>query len=70
MAMTLRLTPQESRALDLLANAQGISKNEAATRAIVAAAVKLVDDATVTQLARDTLAGFASTENAIRQARR
>jgi predicted transcriptional regulator len=34
MAMTLRLTDEQDAALTRLANAQGISKNEAAARAI------------------------------------
>lgn len=33
--MTLRLTPEQDAALVLLAKAQGVSKNEAAARAIV-----------------------------------
>lgn len=33
--MTLRLTDEQSTALEILAKAQGISKNEAAARAIV-----------------------------------
>jgi hypothetical protein len=35
MAMTLRLTPEQDAAVVLLAKAQGVSKNEAAARAIV-----------------------------------
>lgn len=35
MAMTLRLTDEQDAALTALAKAQGISKNEAAVRAIV-----------------------------------
>ena len=35
MAMTLRLTDEQDAALVILAKAQGISKNEAAARAIV-----------------------------------
>lgn len=34
MAMTLRLTDEQDAALEALAKAQGISKNEAAVRAI------------------------------------
>ncbi|NRQ48872.1 CopG family transcriptional regulator [Aeromicrobium stalagmiti] len=35
MGMTLRLTDEQNSALEILAKAQGISKNEAAARAIV-----------------------------------
>lgn len=35
MSMTLRLTDEQDAALVILAEAQGISKNEAAARAIV-----------------------------------
>ena len=38
MAMTLRLTPDDERALKLLAEADGISKQEATVRAIHEAA--------------------------------
>lgn len=38
MAMTLRLTEDQDRALQSLADSQGISKQEAAVRAIVGAA--------------------------------
>ena len=34
MAMTLRLTPEDDAALERLAQAQGVSKHEAALRAI------------------------------------
>ena len=50
MAMTLRLTADEDKALVLLASAWGCSKQEAARRAVVSAATRLLDDATVTQL--------------------
>lgn len=69
MAMTLRLTEDQDRALSLLAAAQGSSKHEAAVRAIVTAAARLVDDARVTELARDTVAEVRATEARIRQAR-
>ena len=38
MAMTLRLTPDDERALTLLAEAEGVSKQEATVRAIHEAA--------------------------------
>lgn len=67
--MTLRLTPDQDRALALLAEAQGSSKHEAAVRAIVTAANRLINDATVAQLARDVIPGHAALESRIRQAR-
>jgi len=69
MAMTLRLTAEQDRALTLLAQAQGSSKQEAAVRAIVAAASRLVADAAVAELARDVIPGRAALEARIRQAR-
>lgn len=47
MAMTLRLNEDQDRALTLLARAQGSSKQEAAIRAIIAAASRVVSDAEV-----------------------
>ncbi|WP_342318758.1 CopG family transcriptional regulator [Corynebacterium mayonis] len=70
MAMTLRLSAEEDRALVLLASAWGCSKQEAARRAVVTAAARLLDDATVTSLARQRVAEYAATESRIRQARR
>ena len=55
MAMTLRLSTDEDTALIMLASAWGCSKQEAARRAIVTAASRLLDDATITNLARTTL---------------
>ena len=69
MAMTLRLTPEQDRALTLLARAQGSSKHEAAVRAIVAAANRLLADDAVAQLARDVIPGHADLESRIRRAR-
>lgn len=42
MAMTLRLTEDQERALALLAEAQGVSKQEATVRAIAEAAERHV----------------------------
>ena len=50
MAMTLRLTDEQDRALTLLAEADGISKQEAACRAIVDAAARRTHDARVREL--------------------
>lgn len=69
MAMTLRLTPEQDRALTLLAEAQGSSKHEAAVRAIIAAAARLLSDAAVADLARDVIPGHAELESRIRRAR-
>ncbi|QYH18996.1 CopG family transcriptional regulator [Corynebacterium aquatimens] len=69
MAMTLRLTADEDKALVLLASAWGCSKQEAARRAVVAAASRLIDDATVRDLARDLIPEYRATEARIRQAR-
>ncbi|MEX3505689.1 CopG family transcriptional regulator [Corynebacterium sp. LK2510] len=69
MAMTLRLTADEDKALVLLASAWGCSKQEAARRAVITAAARLLDDATVTDLARTRVAAYAAAEARIRQAR-
>ncbi|HOT34200.1 MAG TPA: CopG family transcriptional regulator [Rhodoglobus sp.] len=50
MAMTLRLTDEQERALALLADAQGISKQEATTRAITEAAARHVRTERVSEL--------------------
>lgn len=60
MAMTLRLTPAEDRALALLAATRGTSKQEAARRAIVDAAARSVRDAEVRRLAAETVEGHAA----------
>lgn len=69
MAMTLRLTADEDQALVLLASAWGCSKQEAARRAVVAAASRLLDDAHVADLARSLIPSYAGMEARIRQAR-
>ncbi|AWB84965.1 CopG family transcriptional regulator [Corynebacterium liangguodongii] len=69
MAMTLRLTADEDHALVLLASAWGCSKQEAARRAVVTAASRLLDDAAITALARKHVSAYAATEARIRQAR-
>lgn len=58
MAINLRLTPEQDRALDALARAEGVSKNEAAVRAILDRAARLVEDARVRDLARETVAEY------------
>ena len=69
MAMTLRLTADEDKAPVLLASAWGCSKQEAARRAVVSSATRLLDDATVTDLARSVIPGYKATESRVRQAR-
>lgn len=63
MAMTLRLTVEHDRALTLLAQTQGCSKQEAATRAIIAAAAHILADEEVRTLARQHLPHYAATEH-------
>ncbi|MDO4684978.1 MAG: CopG family transcriptional regulator [Corynebacterium sp.] len=67
MAMTLRLSAEQDRALTLLAAAQGTSKQEAAARAIVATAAKMLIDAEVAELARSCVAEYATMERRIKQ---
>ena len=69
MAMTLRLTADEDRALVVLASAWGCSKQEAARRAVVTAAARTLDDASIAALARSRAQEYAATEARIRQAR-
>lgn len=69
MAMTLRLSAEEDRALVLLSSAWGCSKQEAAKRAIAISAARLLDDAAVNALANDTVPGRAALAARIRRAR-
>ncbi|APT83749.1 CopG family transcriptional regulator [Corynebacterium aquilae] len=69
MAMTLRLTEAQDRALTLLAEIEGTSKQEAAKRAIVAQAARHVNDEQVRQLARTHLAAYEATRRRIHHAR-
>ncbi|MBI1376748.1 MAG: CopG family transcriptional regulator [Frankiales bacterium] len=50
MAMTLRLTDEEDRALEALARAEWVSKQEAAIRAITDAAARRVHEDHVREL--------------------
>ena len=50
MAMTLRLSPEDERALTLLAEAEGVSKQEATVRAIHEAAARRLRRDKVTAL--------------------
>jgi len=58
MTMTLRLTPEQDRALEDLARAEGGSKREAAVRAITERAVRLGRDAEVRRLAREAITAY------------
>lgn len=69
MAMTLRLTPEQDRALSLLAQAQGSSKQEAAIRAILTAATRTIADAEVADLAAELLPEYAAARRRIRGTR-
>lgn len=60
MAMTLRLTDEQERALALLADAGGVSKHEAAVRAITAAAARTVRDRQVRELSREGRERYAA----------
>ncbi|PFG27633.1 CopG family protein [Corynebacterium renale] len=66
MAMTLRLTADQDRALTLLAQAQGSSKHEAAVRAIVSAAARTLADAQVADVARTLLPEYLDAEARLR----
>lgn len=51
--MTLRLTEEQERALELLAESEGVSKHEATVRAIAEAAARRTRDERVRELSRD-----------------
>jgi predicted transcriptional regulator len=59
MAMTLRLTDEDEQALTLLAEAQGISKQEATVRAIRDAAARRVHEDRVRELSAQARARYA-----------
>lgn len=69
MAMTLRLSDEQDRALTLLARAQGSSKHEAAVRAIVAQAARTLADVHVAELAAHHLPEVRAANRRVRQAR-
>lgn len=68
MAMTLRLTAEQDRALSLLAEAQGSSKQEAAVRAIVSTAARTLADQQVRDLASLLLDDYAATQARLEKA--
>ncbi|WP_028709015.1 hypothetical protein [Propionicicella superfundia] len=59
MAMTLRLTPEDERALTLLAEADGISKQEATVRAIHEAASRRLRQDKIRTLSADARQRYA-----------
>lgn len=59
MAMTLRLTEDDEQALTVLAEAQGISKQEATVRAIRDAAARRVHENQVSELSASARARYA-----------
>jgi hypothetical protein len=59
MAMTLRLSDEDEKALALLANAEGVSKQEATVRAIREAAARRVHADRVTDLSARARARYA-----------
>ncbi|QTH59816.1 CopG family transcriptional regulator [Corynebacterium hindlerae] len=69
MAMTLRLTAEQDAALTLLANSLGVSKQEAATRAIVEKAARTVRSAELQELARREVASYAALHGRVRRGR-
>lgn len=58
MSMTLRLSEDEDRALTELARVEGISKQQAAVRAITEKAARIVRDEEVRRYARDVVAEY------------
>lgn len=57
--MTLRLTDEEDRALEALARADGVSKQEAAIRAITDAAARRVHEDRVRELSASVRERYA-----------
>jgi uncharacterized protein (DUF1778 family) len=60
VAMTLRLTEEQERALAMLAAVEGVSKHEAAVRAIIDAASRRVRDDRVSALSREGRVRYAA----------
>ncbi|GAA3879765.1 CopG family transcriptional regulator [Tessaracoccus defluvii] len=59
MAMTLRLDPEDERALALLAEAEGVSKQEATVRAIREAAARRVREDKIRDLSATARARYS-----------
>jgi hypothetical protein len=66
MAMTLRLTDDQDRALTLLAEMTGTSKHEAVVRAIISTAARTVDTEEVRELARSRVPEYADLVKKVR----
>jgi hypothetical protein len=60
MSMTLRLSEEDDHLLTALANAEGISKQEAVIRAVTEKAARLEKDHEVRQSAREAIARYGS----------
>jgi predicted transcriptional regulator len=60
MAMTLRLSDEDDQALGLLAEAQGVSKQEATVRAIRDAAARRLHEDRVSELSAQARARYAA----------
>lgn len=58
MTMTLRMTEDEEKALDWLARAEGVSRREAAVRAIKDRAARLSQTAEVRHLTRGAITEY------------
>ena len=67
MAMTLRLDPEDEKALALLAEAEGVSKQEATVRAIREAAARRLREDRVRQLSTAARARYADLLNRLGQ---
>lgn len=67
MAMTLRLTPEDEQALTLLAEAQGVSKQEATVRAIHEAAARRLRRDKVSALSAAARGRYADLLDRLRQ---
>ena len=61
MSMTLRLTPEADAALTALAKAEGVSKNEAALRAILEQQRRSTRASIIEAALEDTVTRYAST---------
>lgn len=61
MSMTLRLTDEADEALTIMANAEGISKNEAALRAILDRAARVNREKLLEAALADTVARYGNT---------
>ena len=67
MAMTLRLTDEQDQALEALARAEGISKQEAAVRAITSAAARKLHEDRVTEVSLAARERYADLLNRLAQ---